>query len=184
MVNKSAPRRTVSKVEPEQLSVTSLSSEDLMAAEDREFILIIGKDGVGKSTALISIAIQAEALNPDAKFYVIDTENGFRKVYKAFGENAPRNVVYYGCGDMDQVLDAFGQIRERIKVGDWVAVESMSRIWDYCQDLGYMAVSGVTKTQYLKKQKQIGGGPTPHPDMLWPITKHAHDSSFVDMMCE
>ena len=166
------------------MAVKPQTSDQLMSFEGREFILVAGKDGVGKSSAMVSLAIWATALDNEAKFYFIDTENGFRKIYKGFGREAPENLIYYKCADMDEVLEAFNDVEKKIKPGDWLGVESMSTIWDHAQDLGYMQVSGKTKRAYIKEQreKEKKGSPTPSPDLLWPITKNAHDAEFVNVM--
>src|SRR3990170_6695165 len=119
-----------------------LTSSDLLATgAGREFILIGGKDGVGKTSALISIAMVVNGkvddltgcviFNPGAKVYVLDTEHKFASVYRQFGNNAPDNIVYYYCQTMDELLSAFGKVMQDIKSGDWIMAESMARIWEH-----------------------------------------------------
>ena len=169
--------------------VQAWSIEQLLDFEEREFILIGGKDGVGKSSAIVSMALYVFDTKPDAKFFYIDTENGFRKIFKTF-PTPPRNLVYFHCNNMEEVLDAFDQIQEQMEPGDWVAVESMTKIWELCQNLGYEAVSGVDKTKFMLRRRQAAkagdkktaGTVTPDPENLWAITKEAHDVEFVDIM--
>src|SRR4030065_573099 len=105
-----------------------LTSSDLLATDaGREFILIGGKDGVGKTSALVSIAMVVNGkvddldgcfiFNPGAKVYVIDTEHKFVSVYRQFGANAPDNIVYYYCQTMDELLSAFGKVMQEASPG-------------------------------------------------------------------
>ena len=179
-----------------------LTSADLLAGEaGREFILIGGKDGVGKTSALVSIAMvvngkqDADAIewcvpliNPSAKVYVLDTEHKFASVMRQFGANAPDNIIYYYCQNMDAVLAAFERIQRDIHPGDWIMAESAARIWEHAQDLAYREVSGLSKAEFLAKRRSQGGvvdgkkGPIPQPDHFWNIAKTAHDGEFLQVL--
>ena len=176
-----------------------LTSSDLLATEaGREFILIGGKDGVGKTSALVSIAMVVNGkvddlegcviFNPAAKVYVLDTEHKFASVYRQFGNNAPDNIIYYYCQTMDELLVAFGKVIHDIRPGDWIMVESMARIWEHTQDLAYREVSGLSKAEFLAKRKAQGGvvdgkkSPIPQPDHFWNIAKSAHDAEFLQVL--
>jgi len=177
-----APPITVSK------EVTPLSTAEILdGLPSREFIILAGKDGVGKTCSILSMATYVETvLAPDAKFYVIDTENKFRTAMKSFGPDCPSNIVYYKTDDMNQCTWALDQILRQHNPGDWLAVESMSRVWERAQDLGYSAISGFAKAEYMERRRaeKADGGKapavTPQPDQLWSITKGAHDGAFVD----
>lgn len=176
-----------------------LTSSDLLATDaGREFILIGGKDGVGKTSALVSIAMVVNGkvdnldgcviFNPAAKVYVLDTEHKFASVYRQFGKNAPDNIIYYYCQTMDELLSAFEKVIKDIKPGDWIMPESMARIWEHTQDLAYREVSGLSKAEFLAKRKAQGGvvdgkkGPIPQPDHFWNIAKSAHDAEFLQVL--
>lgn len=174
-------------------SIVPLSSSDIINGDAlREFILLAGKDGVGKSCAVVSLAWYVEnVLNSDARFYVIDTENKFKAALKSFGSDAPSNIVYYKTDNMNQVTWAVNEILSLHRRGDWVAVESMSRVWERAQDLGYQAIAGMVKAEYMERRAQQvideGGKPaplTPQPDQLWNITKGAHDGAFMDRLTQ
>lgn len=177
----------------------AMTPDQLMQVErEREFMLIGGKDGVGKTSAIVAIAAvvagyvddpsQHSMFNPDAVMHVLDTENRFAKAYRKFGAMAPQNISYYYCGDMDQTLLAFEVILKSIKPWDWLAVDSMARIWEMAQDLGYNEVSGMRKSEFLEKRRlamdggQKGGSPIPHPDQFWNIVKSAHDRHFLNVL--
>lgn len=177
-----------------------LTSSDLLATgAGREFILIGGKDGVGKTSSLVSIAMVVNGkvdvtdmeccisiINPDAKVFVLDTEHKFASVYRQFGSNAPDNIVYYYCQTMDELLSSFGNVIRDIRSGDWIMVESAARIWEHAQDLAYREVSGLSKAEFLAKRRAITegkkGGPIPQPDHFWNIAKTAHDGEFLQVL--
>lgn len=173
-----------------------LTSSDLLATEaGREFILIGGKDGVGKTSALVSIAMVVNGktddldgcviFNPGAKVYVLDTEHKFASVYRQFGNNAPDNIVYYYCQTMDELLSAFDKVLQDIRPGDWIMPESMARIWEHTQDLAYREVSGMSKAEFLAKRRSAEGkkgSPIPQPDHFWNIAKSAHDAEFLQVL--
>ncbi|MCK9600844.1 MAG: hypothetical protein M0R06_17515 [Sphaerochaeta sp.] len=179
-----------------QNHIIPLTSSDLLTAgAGREFILIGGKDGVGKTSALISIAMVVNGkvdnldgcviYNPGAKVYVLDTEHKFASVYRQFGASAPDNIIYYYCQTMDELLLAFGKVLEVIKPGDWIMVESMARIWEHTQDLAYREVTGLSKAEFLAKRRSTEGrkgSPIPQPDHFWNIAKSAHDAEFLQVL--
>jgi len=185
-----------SKPNADQATPTPLMADDLMATDaGREFVLIGGKDGVGKTSALVSIAMVVNGktddldgcviFNPGARVYVLDTEHKFASVYRQFGNNAPDNIVYYYCQTMDELLAAFGKVLTDIRPGDWIMAESMARIWEHTQDLAYREVSGMSKAEFLAKRRSAEGkkgSPIPQPDHFWNIAKSAHDAEFLQVL--
>lgn len=167
--------------------VTPQTSSQLMdGAPIREFIMLAGKDSVGKTSALVSLARYVELMSPDATFYVIDTENKFKGAMRSFGDDAPKNIVYYKCSSMNDVTSSVAVILERHKPGDWLAVESLSRAWELAQDLGYQVTEGVSKIEYLER-KRATGGKSPIPGNVgdfWAIVKGAHDGGFFHLLTQ
>jgi len=177
-----------------------LTSSDLLAEDaSREFILIGGKDGVGKTSALVSIAMVVNGkvdmddlecclslINPSAKVYVLDTEHKFASVFRQFGDNTPDNIIYYYCQTMDALLAAFRVVQRDAHAGDWVLVESAARIWEHTQDLAYREVTGLSKAEFLTRRRGLAadkkGGPIPQPDHFWNIAKSAHDGEFLQVL--
>lgn len=155
----------------------------------REFILLAGKDGVGKTNALISLAEFVSQLAPEATVFVIDTENKFRAALASYG-SVPPNLSYYQCGTMNDVTEAFDAIMGLRKSGDWLFVESAGRIWERAQDMGYQAVAGTGKAEYMEKRRAMAASGlkpppvTPKPDDLWSIIKGAHDGAFLDVIAD
>jgi len=180
----------------DRIAPTPLLPSDLLAGDaGREFILIGGKDGVGKTSALVSIAMVVNGkvddldgcviFNPGAKVYVLDTEHKFASVYRQFGSNIPDNIVYYYCQTMDELLAAFGCVLRDIHPGDWIMVESAARIWEHAQDLAYREVTGLSKAEFLTKRREAEGkksSPIPQPEHFWNIVKSAHDAEFVQKL--
>ena len=103
--------------------VRPMTFDDIENEEGREFILIAGKDGVGKTSAMLTFALMLAEIHPDRQFFIIDTENGFKKIQKAFKNRAPKNIIYYKCSTMLHVLNAFQQIKSEIEPGDWLGVD-------------------------------------------------------------
>src|SRR5208337_3059790 len=101
-------------------NIQPISSQEIMDGDPlREFILLAGKDSVGKSCAVVSLAWYVEnILNPEAKFYSIDSENKLRTAIRSFGADAPTNIVYYKADNMNQVTWAADQVLKQHKPGD------------------------------------------------------------------
>lgn len=172
------------------MSVTPQSTAELLADSfQREFILLCGKDGVGKTSAIISLAKFIEAVEPDKRFFVIDTENKFTPTLRSWGVEAPQNIALYRCTNIDEVLEVTELVLKSHNTGDWFASESMDRIWERAQDMGYKAVSGMAKAEYMEKRRQTKPGEktppvTPKPDDLWSIVKGAHDGNFLEPLAQ
>lgn len=174
------------------MSPQSQSTAELLGMTPREIILMAGKDGSGKSAALVSLAwFVQNILNPAATFFVIDTEQKFPTALRSFGPDAPTNIRYFSCPKMNDATDAAEVVLTDRKPGDWCGVESMSRIWELSQDMGYMAVSGYDKVRYLEKRREIAAKTRnkaevpiviPKPDDFWNIVKGAHDGAFLDAL--
>lgn len=157
----------------------------------REFILLAGKDGVGKTSALVSLAEFIEQLQPDATVFVIDTENKFRAALKANG-SVPGNLSLYLCESMNDVTESTRDLLSKATPGDWVLIESAGRVWERSQDLGYQAITGTQKAEYMERRREhnakVAGTDqkqlpvTPRPDDLWSIIKGAHDTEFLDKL--
>lgn len=181
----------ITPIAPPRPTPISMSTAQLLALSSREYMLLAGKDGAGKSCAIVSIAAWVQnALNPAATFFVVDTENKFPTAMRSFGANCPTNISYFKCETMNDVTDAVDVIMEKRKPGDWLAAESMGRVWERAQDMGYMAVSGFDKAHYLEKRRTLkaqGQGQAaviPNPDNFWNVVKGAHDGAFVDLISQ
>lgn len=171
----------------------SQTTAELMKAPQREFIIMAGKDGSGKSCAIVSIAAWVQnLLNPAATFFIIDTENKFPTALRSFGADAPTNIKYYKCEKMNDVTQAAAEIEDLRKPGDWAACESMGRVWEKAQDMGYMTVTGLDKADYLEKRQEIAKKVArsqvpvviPKPDDFWNIVKGAHDGAFLELWAQ
>jgi hypothetical protein len=167
--------------------MSPLSTKEILSGPAlREFIILVGKDSTGKSCSLVSLAWYLEQ-TANVTCHVIDTENKFKAALRSFGPDAPNNISYYKCDNMNMVTDALEAILRVAKPGDWVFVESMDRVWEKAQDLGYQAIAGTDKAAYMEKRRAAKGQKapvTPQPDQLWGIVKGAHDSAFLDLLSQ
>ena len=163
------------------------TTADLLNSYARELILLAGKDGCGKSCAVVSTAQLVEMLDSAAKFYVIDTENKFASAVRSYKEDAPQNLIYHKVDNMNEAIVALGSVLSEYKPGDWLAVESIGRMWDMAQDLAMRAIAGVSKVEFLRMKEgdktakgvERKGSPIPSPDDYWKICKGAYDGDFM-----
>lgn len=168
------------------MSAKPLTSAQLLSGPAiPEWILLVGPYATGKSSDIVATAVWIEMTVPDATFYVIDTEKKFRSALQSFKEDAPKNIVYYPCHSMDDAILALAEIVSKYKPGDWIAIESMGRLWEYAQDMGYKAVTGQAKAEYMQRRRKDKSAPvTPHPDELWSIVKGAYDGEFLEVLTQ
>lgn len=158
----------------------------------RQLMLLAGKDGVGKSSAIVSQCKLQEDLGTGATCYVIDTENKFESALRSYGKNAPRNYRLIKARDMNVVTTATRQVLEQHKPGDWLMMESVARAWEYAQNLAYTTIAGVNKIEWLElkegskteKGVQKKGSPIPNPDDFWNIAKGAMEGNFMNPLIQ
>lgn len=164
------------------MSLPYQTSDTLMEYPLRELIMLGGKDGVGKSSAIVSVAWWVEQCKPDARFYVIDTEAKFRSALASFGSDMPHNIRYVKTDNMNAVTDTVAAVLAEHRPGDWLGIESMGPVWDMAQDLAYQSIAGTSKAAYLEARPKSGkgSGPIPSPDDFWKIAKGAYDGAFLD----
>jgi len=159
-----------------------ITAEDLTTYETREFLELVGHPKSGKSYAVLSVAEAWQRLHPDNMVYILDTEDGIIKSWKARFKQVS-NIQYYRLPDMDTLIMLLDEIKSGLKPQDWLCIESLSRIWEHSQNLGYEAITGMTKTAYLEKRLVDKKGPvTPHPDQLWQLVKNAYQRNFMDVL--
>ena len=161
--------------------VEAITQANLAQYTPREFVLLCGYGGTGKSSAIFSVARLLKRISPNAAVHAIDTENGLLKLWKTKNSDLD-NIELYICKDIDDVILTFDDIVPKLGAQDWLANESMSRIWDYSQDSAYEQIVGLSKAVYLQKRLASGGKDaiTPQPDRFWQIAKNAHNRRFLD----
>ena len=150
----------------------------------REAIMLCGRYGTGKTSAMLSVAKYVED-STAASFYVIDIEQKFRSALEAFGQDQPKNLRYRSVNDMNEATAALDKALSLAKPGDWVGIETMPRLWQGSQDLAYMATEGVTKVEFLERKRQSRGeikSPIPSPDLFWPIANGSQYGAFLDLL--
>jgi hypothetical protein len=195
MTQRVSPRRENASTnwddgEARVIKPVSLSSV-IKGIEIRESILVAAKDKVGKTTSILAMCLAVIERNPFAMCWIIDTENGVPPVAKSWEDSGiilPDNVQYFHVQNMNENLQVFDYIMESKQPGDWIFVDSMAKVWEMAQDLGYKAITGMLKQDYLAERrakaggKRASGSPIPAPDQFWNIVKDAHDGNFMDPM--
>ena len=147
----------------------------------QERILVGGTEGTGKTYAWLTIA---RAL-PKVKFYVIDPDDGVRRVwynefpevsnieyyftpkwfntdYQAYSKQGPKATLISDGGKSSYksgVADAWKLIQPKVKVGDWVIVEHLHLLWASVQDMFADEVFNKSIGEYfLEKRKAMKEG--------------------------
>ncbi|MFA5728485.1 MAG: hypothetical protein WC957_03585 [Candidatus Neomarinimicrobiota bacterium] len=174
-----------------------------------ERILIGGAPGSGKTYAWLTIA----RMLPDAKFYVIDPDDGVRRVwYNEFPDVT--NIEYYltpkwFAKDYESfkkkpvieklpgsrlniyksgVADSWKAIKPKLKLGDWLIVEHLHLLWTSVQD----AYSNESFDQsignfFLERRKESLAGVKKSEKsnewQNWTVIKGLHNSDFINSAC-
>lgn len=116
-----------------------------------ERILLLGKEGTGKTRAVLSIARRC----PDAHFHVIDTDYSAsydRMLGTEFADVGERGNVttrVTGPWDWPAILDAAKEVQKECRPGDWVVVDSMTPTWNAVQEHFTNEVHGSDYEGYL-----------------------------------
>jgi hypothetical protein len=143
-----------------------------------ERILLFGPPGAGKSTAILNLFSQVKG-----RKFLIDTEDGIDEIWRLCFPNL--KFTHYLPETITEFLDAFEEVAKEASPGDWIAIESLARIWDWAQDVAYNEIVGMDKEEFLERALQRAGGkikrfaPIPNPEMFWPIAKHAFCRKFI-----
>jgi len=161
-----------------------LTYENLDEFNPLEFILLIGPAGTGKSFAILSLADAWQRLKPEGKIYAIDCETGLAKTYKAAFPHLKNILIWHGdqTNNSDKFIDIFTELAKVVTPADWLCIESDTRVWDMCQDTGWLKVTGQMKDKYLSHRLVAGGPVTPQPDQLWQVVLDAYRRRFRDVL--
>jgi hypothetical protein len=142
-----------------------------------EFIMVIGLAATGKSEAILKTAEYWQDEFPDKKFYCIDTENRLAKSFFLRYTHLRNFNLWHGeqTDSIHKFLNVFDALTPLIKEGDFLAIESDTRLWSLCQDEAWVEVTGQSKSEYLSDRMELpsdkrGKTPvTPMPDNLWQV---------------
>lgn len=161
-----------------------MTADDLGQYTPLEFIMLLGTAGTGKSYSVLSLAEAWQRIKPEGKVYVIDTETGIAKTWKAAFPRVRNMLLYHGemVNDADKFIEVFSSISKQVTEKDWLCLESDTRIWDMCQDNGWMKVTGQKKDEYLSQRVSKGGPTTPQPDQLWQVVLDLYRRRFRDVL--
>jgi len=161
-----------------------LTYENLNSYQPLEFIILIGTAGVGKSFSILSLADTWAKFRPEGIIYAIDIETGIAKTWQAVFSHLKNLKLWHGdqVDNSDKFIDVFDEVIKLVTPDDWLCIESDTRIWDICQDTGWMKVTGQTKDKYLSQRFDKGGPVTPQPDQLWQVALDAYRRRFRDVL--
>jgi len=147
-------------------------------AKKPERLLLFGLPGSGKTTAILNTFSQVKG-----RKFLIDTEDGVDELWNL--QFPHLKFKHYLPESITEFLEAFEEVSQEAKPGDWLAIESLARIWDWAQDAAYREIVGMDKEAYLDLAIQRAGGkikqfkPIPSPNMFWPIAKHLNCRRFM-----
>ena len=176
-----------------------------MVEQLQERILLAGMAGSGKTYAWLTLA----RMFPDRRFYVIDPDDGARRVwFKEFPE--VKNIEYYftprwyteGSTKVPKIItvdkarschtsgiaDAWKTISPKLKAGDWLIIEHLGNIWGYAQTGFADEIFAKDIGQYfLEARKEMKSG-SKKLDALkgwtdWGVINKLHNEDFIIPVC-
>jgi len=164
--------------------------EDLESYRPLEFIIVLGSAGSGKSHAILDVAEAWQDLKPSGTVYILDIEEGIRKIWKEEFPDVHNIKMWHAGGDLkdiDDFLEVFNEIWPQCKATDWLCIESDTKVWDWSQDNAWLRVTGQRKDAYLSSRlaKTAGGKSspvTPQPDYLWQVALNYYRRQFRDVL--
>lgn len=171
----------------------------------KERIMAGGSFGTGKTKAWLDIAANC----PDSKFYVIDPDDGVKRVWYTEEFKNVKNIEYYStprwfttsidvvpkvnkdedpncyiCG----VADAWETIKPKIKKGDWIIVEHLHLLWQMVQSAFADEVFGKSIGKYFLQARKSMDDNSKRLDALqgwvdWPVINKLHNDDFIIPIC-
>ncbi|GAI72878.1 unnamed protein product, partial [marine sediment metagenome] len=93
-------------------------------------------------------------------------------------------LIWHGdqTNNSDKFIEIFTELGKAVTPDDWLCIESDTRVWDMCQDTGWLKVTGQVKDKYLSQRLVSGGPVTPQPDQLWQVVLDAYRRRFRDVL--
>ena len=138
-----------------------------------------------KSFAILKLAELWQELHPKGNIYVIDVETGLAKTFKSAFQNVKNIKIWHGADvdTADKFLLVFEELIKLVTPEDFLCIESDTRIWDACQDMGWLRVTGRSKDEYMTHRLAAGAGAVvPHPDQLWQVVLDLYRRRFRDVL--
>lgn len=116
-----------------------------------ERILLFGKEGTGKTNAVLSLARRI----PSAHFHIIDTDYSasydrmLGTEYADVGERGNVTTHVTGPWDWPEILATAKAVQKEARPGDWVVVDSMTPTWSAVSEHYVSEVHGTDIESYL-----------------------------------
>lgn len=130
-----------------------------------ERILLFGKEGTGKTRAILTVARRC----PDARFHIIDTDYSasydrmMGTEFSDVGEQGNVTTYVVGPWNWPEILNAAKEVQRTARPGDWVVVDSMTPTWSAVAEHFVAEVHGTDMESYLlgirkKREEQKSKG--------------------------
>ena len=163
-----------------------VSSKEIAKRPTKEFVLLVGHPGVGKSYQVLALARYWSVSHPDNTVWILDTEGGLNKIIKE-QFNDLDNTKIREISDAEDAIIAMKEAKALAEENDWIVFESLSRNWEQAQDVASQTIVGMPKQEYLSKwirETKGKGSPVPRPDLYWSVAKDAHVRNIMEVMVE
>jgi len=157
---------------------------------DNVRLMLYGQPGTGKTYTWLKMCLSM----PNARFHVIDIDNGVNAVIRGFTPEEQKTITdrmdYYLCNDWPDVKDSFDEIRKNAKPADWLILEQTGQLWDMVQEYYVKRVFdgdlGEFFTQLrsnLEEQNKKGKLAQASLDGWkdWAVIKKLHNQDFMDV---
>lgn len=156
-----------------------------------ESYLIYGFPSSGKTETILAWA----ELHPEAKVYVLDADNKFRRVWLAKYPHL-KNIVHYGVTNWQDVLGAFDAVKKELEAmpmaqreQQCIALESVDKFWDWSQQDYLLKFKGMTRAEYLQALKKEAdpeklGISDKDSQTYWRLVKDSHNTDVLDYIVD
>jgi len=145
----------------------------------REKILIAGGTNVGKSMALIHLAM----LFPDRKVFIFDPEGEINNLLEEIGIAPPNLTVKQVTPDWGRLVSDYLEAKKVLGEDDWCCFDMLGVFWDLAQNYFSKSVYGASPAEHIialrkeAKRTDFGGfdGLTD-----WTVIKRLHNEDIFD----
>ena len=153
--------------------------------ETRERVLAYGGSTVGKSHSILQLAQTVAMLDPTAQVYVIDSDDGLRKIWQNHFASL-KNLNWSLAKHWDEVQSAMDALGPVVKPNDWVCVDMIGKFWEMAQSFEVRQVYGKDASEYMlvARAEAVAAAKMNKPATLpghdWNVIKKLHNENFID----
>jgi len=124
---------------------------------EKETILLYGGAKCGKTWAYCSI-IEKYLENPEAKIYIMNTDNGVSKTLKQyFGEKSSKiteRILYVFIASINDAIKNVDEIKKVVKQEDLIIIDLLSDFWEMAQNSFMEEASGGNVVGWIEKMSK------------------------------